>query len=216
MDPNLKLIFDELKTVSASMGDLKTSLEHRIDGVEKALGDRFSSLEQTASLFDAWKPKVEASVEDLRVEVGALRKIVNRVVLDSASPSLGLFPKPGSTAAISAAGNPVDGPAGHRVDSSHRGHVYGSVYTHTHLPVTGMPAPPNPKLHRSVSHPHLEIGGSGGSHVFDLGPDLVPVSCLRWIFQSSMVIIRSCGLTVMRCILSCFLSILPNGSRLLL
>ena len=78
------------------------------------------------------------------VEVGALRNIVNRVVFDSPSPSLGISPKPGSTVTISATGNPVDSPTGHRVDSSHWGYLYGLVYTHTHLLVTGMLIRPIP------------------------------------------------------------------------
>jgi len=41
MDPQMKQIFDELKTVTTSISDLKESLSQHIDGVEKTLGDRF-------------------------------------------------------------------------------------------------------------------------------------------------------------------------------
>ena len=39
MDSQMKQIFDELKTVSSSISDLKDSLSERIDGVEKTLGE---------------------------------------------------------------------------------------------------------------------------------------------------------------------------------
>jgi len=41
MDPQLKQIIDELKLVTSSVGDLKSSLTQRISDVEKTLGDRF-------------------------------------------------------------------------------------------------------------------------------------------------------------------------------
>ncbi|CAN6315091.1 unnamed protein product [Urochloa humidicola] len=44
MDPQLQKILDELKSVRNSVADLKSSLTSRIDGVEKALGDRFQRL----------------------------------------------------------------------------------------------------------------------------------------------------------------------------
>lgn len=120
MDPQLKLIIDDLKTVSASMVDLKTSLSDHIKGVEKSIGDRFRSMEEVAQVFEEWKPKVDAAMDDLRGEVGALRKSVSRVVLDSSSPTAaGIFAKPGSVAATLLAGNPTDGPDGHRHENSH-------------------------------------------------------------------------------------------------
>ncbi|CAO2149487.1 unnamed protein product [Urochloa humidicola] len=110
MDPSLKLILDELKGVVSSVEDLKTSLADRIDGVEKTLGDRFQSVEQAAQQLEDWKPRVEAYVEDVRVEVGALRKTVNRVILDSSpSPAPGIFTKPAPSAAIPSSGGKADG-----------------------------------------------------------------------------------------------------------
>jgi len=38
MDPNMKLIFDELKPVVSSIEDLKTSLTQGIDEIDHALG----------------------------------------------------------------------------------------------------------------------------------------------------------------------------------
>ena len=105
-------------------------------------------------MLDDWKPKIDSSMEDLRIEVGALRKTVNRVVLDMPTPAAsGILPKPASAAASPPAGKPIDGPSGHRHDSTHRETVFGSVYTHTHLPVTGMVPSNDSKFQRSSSLP---------------------------------------------------------------
>ena len=65
MDPHLQTILDEIKGLSASMVDLKTSVTERIDGVEHALDDRFKRIEAAAGKFGDWKPKVDASIDDL-------------------------------------------------------------------------------------------------------------------------------------------------------
>ena len=109
----MKQIFDELKTVSSSISDLKDSLSERIDGVKKTLGERFHTLESAAQIFDDWKPRIESSVEDLNIEIGALRKTVNRIVLDSPSSGGGIFSTPVSAMAPPFAGFTNDGPAGH-------------------------------------------------------------------------------------------------------
>ena len=54
----------------------------RIDEVEVAIGKRFGALESTAQVFDDWKSKMDGAMEDMHVENGALRKQVNRMVLD--------------------------------------------------------------------------------------------------------------------------------------
>ncbi|CAO2166027.1 unnamed protein product [Urochloa humidicola] len=155
MDPSLKLILDELKGVVTSVTDLKTSLAERIDGVEKALGDHFQSVEQAAQQLEDWKPKVEASVEDLRVEIGALRKTVNRVVLDSSpSPAPGIFAKPPASAVNPSSSFKGEGQEDNSaVNSSGKG--LGTVFTHTHLPLKGMNTGSAPRIQRSASHTDL-------------------------------------------------------------
>ena len=61
MDPQLKLIMDELKTLTASVTDLKLSVEDRIDGVERSLGDRFSVLEGAAVNLGTGSPELSLS-----------------------------------------------------------------------------------------------------------------------------------------------------------
>ena len=75
-------------------------LGKRIGAVEHSIVDRFNRLEEAAKVLDEWKPKADASVAELRAELGevrksdavveqmreemtALRKTVSRVVLNS-------------------------------------------------------------------------------------------------------------------------------------
>ncbi|KAJ1269985.1 hypothetical protein BS78_06G020200 [Paspalum vaginatum] len=172
MYPNMKSVLEELKAMRSSVDDLTASLSKRIEFVEKSMTERFQTLESAASAFGEWQPRIESSVEELRQEVGVLRKSVNRVVLDSSPPSAtGIFTKPESTAAAPPAGNPVDGPNGHRHDMNHRAHGLGSVFTHDHVPVKGTSESGQPKFPRSNMHerfehgPHTFVSESSDSHM---------------------------------------------------
>ena len=50
-----------------------------MDLVENSVGKRVASLEDAAKAFDAWQPKVDATVEELRAEVDAIRKTDEKV-----------------------------------------------------------------------------------------------------------------------------------------
>ncbi|CAN6166061.1 unnamed protein product [Urochloa humidicola] len=158
MDPQLQKIFDELKSVGNSVADLKSSLTTRIDGVEKALGDRFENLESAAKVLDDWKPKVDASIEDLRIEVGAMRKTVNRVVFDSSAPSTaGIFPKPSPAGMTSSTALQSEGTEEHRAELPHKDSGFGSVFTHTHHSGKGMFEHHSSQIPKSMSQPKIEI-----------------------------------------------------------
>jgi molybdopterin converting factor small subunit len=80
MDLVLKQILDEIKTMKASVDELaplktaveelKASMATRIDSVQKNLDDRFSAMENAVEVFDEWKPKVDAGMEDLGLRSG--------------------------------------------------------------------------------------------------------------------------------------------------
>jgi len=89
---------DDLRSVEAN-------LTAHMDLVESSIGKRVASLEDAAKAFDTWRPKVNATVDELRAEVGAirktdekvetlreemtvLRKSVSRSVLDAASAAV--------------------------------------------------------------------------------------------------------------------------------
>jgi len=126
MDPNTKLLMDEMK----KLGDRFSAVESCVDSLESSLGDRFKVVEASTSEFTAWRPGVDAAVEDLKLQIGAVNKQLDRVVLDRGSHEPGILLSPEAAAASPPAGNPAVGPDGHRHE-----HGYGSVTTFTHLPV---------------------------------------------------------------------------------
>ncbi|CAO2188160.1 unnamed protein product [Urochloa humidicola] len=156
MDPQLQKILDELKSVGNYVADLKVSLTTKIDEVDKTLGARFENLEEAAKVLEDWKPKVDASIEDLHIEVDAMRKTVNRVVLDSDSASAGIFAKPVATAALSPKGNQGMSQEGQRDEKLGGGKMCGTVYTLTSPECSsGMFTETNKQLRQSSSQPLL-------------------------------------------------------------
>ncbi|KAL6867717.1 hypothetical protein ACP4OV_015741 [Aristida adscensionis] len=136
MDPQMKLLLEEIKNLSQTVMGVEKSLGERIAGVEQSLGLRFQAMEAAATTFDSWKPQIDEAVEDLKLEVGVLRKHVNRVVLEQSAPSRGLLFK---TEAVLVPPSPEDkaaGPDRHREDKPHRETEFGKVFTHSHLPAT--------------------------------------------------------------------------------
>jgi len=81
MDPNTKLLMDEMK----KLGDRFSAVESRVDSLESSLGDRFNVVEASSSEFASWRPGVDAAVEDLKLQIGAINKQLDRVVLDRGS-----------------------------------------------------------------------------------------------------------------------------------
>ena len=174
MDPNTKLILDELRSV-------QSNLTARMDLVENSVDKRVASLENAAKAFDTWQPKMDATMEELcaevdairktdekvemlREEMTALRKSVSRFILDAmpAMPAGVLLQPPKVSAASIPAGWTKFSPLGHHEESSHRGFEYS-----TQSPVKGMLTPPNPdpkpKLLRSYSGSALVAGAPSGS-----------------------------------------------------
>jgi hypothetical protein len=110
MDPNTKLILDELHK-GFSDSDLKW--EQRLLDLEKRHDERVGRLESMAAAFDEWKPWIEASMEDVKVEVGKLSR---------------LWDHPSATECPHAPAGSADGPDGHRNDYCHQEEGFGSVF----------------------------------------------------------------------------------------
>ena len=135
-----------------SVSYLQTSLTLQIETVETNIGKRFGDLENSSKVLNDWKPRMDATVDDLRLELGALRKTVNRVVINSgAATSAGILSTPGVAAASSPAGHQALGPSGHRVELCH-----GESRFHTQLPVKTMLIPPDPVFQRYTSFSLIE------------------------------------------------------------
>ncbi|WVZ88557.1 hypothetical protein U9M48_035065 [Paspalum notatum var. saurae] len=167
MDPSTKSIVEEVKAMRESMDAFCSSLLKRIDGVEKTLGDRFQAIETAAVTIDSWKAQINASVDDLRLDLGALRKTVNRVVLEAPhASSAGMLPKPAPMAASTSDAKPDARLDGRRDGVFRQEFEMGRDFTHAHFPHKGMTDPPHPNLPRSNSLPHfgLHDGSDSFSH----------------------------------------------------
>ena len=93
MDPNTKLILDEM---NKRFTELDLKWEQRFNEVDSKRDARISVLEDAVAAIDAWKPRtdaataglcdwrpwLEASVEDLKLEVHKLHKAWDRVAMD--------------------------------------------------------------------------------------------------------------------------------------
>jgi hypothetical protein len=163
MEPNFKLVLDEMKSLRNDVNDqikgirgdvnsLQISLLDCISAVEHKLTDQFGNMEHAAKVFDDWKLRIDATIDDIGTEMGAMRKTFHRVVLDGdPATSAGIFNRAGAAAASSPAGNPAVNPSGHRVELHHR-----ESGIQTPLPVKGTQTCPSAQpLPRPASHPSL-------------------------------------------------------------
>ncbi|XP_062198590.1 uncharacterized protein LOC133901296 [Phragmites australis] len=162
MDPQLKLLLDEFKL----LGDRFDGVETRIDRVESNLVEKFKPIEEALTTLDAWKPQIASAVEALQLEMGVLRKHIDHVIVDTSVDSAGILAPPEMAGQRPPAGDSAIGLHGHRENSDHREHVFGSVATLTHLPVRGTTQSPTPHstsgfrpmdsfMHSSFSSSHL-------------------------------------------------------------
>jgi len=164
MDPNFKLLLDEIKVVHTSITNIISRMSSRIDSIEHTIAGRFDKLEGATQVLDTWKPKVDMSMEEMRTEIGAfsktdesveqirsemtaLRKTISRAAHESttAAPT-GVLPPPLTFPTPATASSSIR-PLGHDVESSHWGMSFElkSLVKGTQL----HPHPiPLPKLHR--------------------------------------------------------------------
>jgi len=131
MDPNTKLILDEM---NKRFTELDTKLEQRLIESESTHDAHLSILEDKAAAFEEgkphadavsatfsdWKPFLEASVEDLKLEVTKIHKAWDRLALDRSGSGQGILEHPSSASARPPAGSTADSLSGHRVDHNHR------------------------------------------------------------------------------------------------
>jgi hypothetical protein len=144
MSPETKLILDEMQKQFADQNqkldkrfaDNDAKWEKRFLDLENRGDERVSKVEKVAIDLEDWKPEIEGKVDDMKLEVGKLTKHWERSVRESAMGHPGIIPQLGSASARPSAGDQVDRPSGHRVDSFHRADGCGFVTTY-HPPVKG-------------------------------------------------------------------------------
>jgi hypothetical protein len=144
MDPNTKIIREELEKKFAAM-DLKW--EQQFSEYARHKEERVEALESATADFKQWRPKVDADMEDVTLEIRKLSKQWERAVLKHSSTEPGLPSKPEFSMPHPGGGKHFDGPYRHRDDHYFRDQGHGSVTTFLPGPGKGMLHPPSPPVH---------------------------------------------------------------------
>ncbi|CAN6166876.1 unnamed protein product [Urochloa humidicola] len=145
--------------------------ERRFADLSIAQESRVSALERAASSFDDWRPDIEGTMDDIRLEVNKISKNWERALLHPRHPDAPVLPTPvlptqeASPQVIErpSAQNEASRPYGHHANNFTREDGFGSVSTWIHSPAKGMTIPQPPKSHGfdcSFSQ-HLRSGSSG-------------------------------------------------------
>jgi hypothetical protein len=162
MDPNVKLFIEELVKqmcdevreeihedfsahdiiINMCLDEFETGERHR--------EQRVAALKSAASCLSEWKPEVNASLTSVKLELSKLNSFFDQEVKSFATPKSGVLQIDARIVQPSTGVN-SDGPAGHRVDTSHRDCGFGRVNTHSHDPVKGMIIPSPPPLLDSLA-----------------------------------------------------------------
>lgn len=131
----------------------------RADDSDRRTDERLSNLEGAAKVFDEWRPRIEASVDDVKLEVGKLARHWDRSVRDKAPRDTGLLPHPKLASERPPAPDAhADGPVGHRVERHHRDDGFGSVFVQTHVPIKGASFSSDNSSPHGTFHPFQSTG----------------------------------------------------------
>jgi hypothetical protein len=157
VDPNVKLAIKEFACqIREEIKDGFTVVNTRMSKIEVAGRQRdvrVTALETTMATVDKslidWKQEVEASITSFKLELVKLDTFFDSDAKASSNPKPGVLSS-GSPPARPSAGVHANGPAGHRVDLSHRGCGFERVYTLTHDLIKGT-------VHQPLTPPSLPI-----------------------------------------------------------
>lgn len=108
---------------------------------------RVGALERAASSIDDWRPGVEITTGDLRLEVKKLNKHYEHTTLEQPSSISGVLAPSPSAAGRPSAAEPATKPSGHHVDISHREDDHGVVTAVVHPLVKGASPDPHSTFH---------------------------------------------------------------------
>ena len=107
-------------------------------------------LERVTSTLDEWRPSIQGTVDDIKLEVSKTKLEISKIsrnweraILDQPATSPSVFAAAPANIERPSAGAPATSPNGHRVDNSNRESGFGVVSTLVHSPVTGMNPPPS-------------------------------------------------------------------------
>lgn len=140
------------------LADRDALLEQRIADSEQRSGARLDKLESAVQVLDEMRLRLEASVNDVKIELKKLTRHWERSVRDLSTSDPGIIPTPKTVTERPPALEQIAvGPSGHRVDNLHRDDGFRSVFTQTSVPVKGassLSVPPSPPPRRSCEWRH--------------------------------------------------------------
>jgi hypothetical protein len=158
----LQQLCDRFESQDARWSSLEKSVAHNSDDIailQSQLADRadrgsdvdtntrVAALENVQSVFDSWRARMDASVDDMRADLTKVSRFLERGAATEAEAASGVLgPYQSATAERPPAPAwTADGPIGHHADLQPRGLGFGVPYTHHPPPALGThldPVPP--------------------------------------------------------------------------
>ncbi|WVZ90589.1 hypothetical protein U9M48_036876 [Paspalum notatum var. saurae] len=158
---------DHEGVIGQRLSDLDSKWGHRFATLSTDTAGRVSHVETAAANMEEWRQEMEASVEDMHLEVKKLSKHWDRAVMDQATLAPGIMGATPSAAVRPPAGSTADTASGHRQEQHHRVDGFGVITTLLPHPVKGMrttPPSPTPPIHHTDDRRHVwESGGDSSS-----------------------------------------------------
>ena len=79
MDPAVKIILDEMQQrfsdeLRKGFSEHDEKWDRRFIDLELSQGPRLNRLENAAQVFDEWRPRIEATVDDVKLELGKVTR----------------------------------------------------------------------------------------------------------------------------------------------
>ena len=83
MDPAVKIILDEMQQrfsdeLRKGFSEHDEKWDRRFLDIEQTQGARLDRLEDAAQVFDEWRPRIEATVDDVKLELGKVARFWDR------------------------------------------------------------------------------------------------------------------------------------------
>lgn len=124
MDASTKLILDEMEKKFSA---LDAKWEQKFSDMANKRDDRLGALEQSTEELEAWRPKVDAALDDVKLELRKLNKKWDRSFVESPAGEPAIFLRPDPESSHHSGGRAV--PMGFREDKQQREQGFGSVTT---------------------------------------------------------------------------------------
>lgn len=150
--------FDENDlTWSKRLSDRDVLWEQELSDLRTNLDSRLTTVEKVAGALEEWRPEIDGTLDDIKLEMKKLNKHFERSTLENTVIASGIIATAPLAAGVPPAGSTADRPHGQHQDFNHREDGFGSVTAIIHPPVQGM------------SDPHLSTRSRFHGPTYDAG-----------------------------------------------